>query len=1423
MAVSPLSQCVNVMLDRINTSRELLEFFRGQSFNSLLRRLKTALVTANSVLADAEQKAEHVREVRNWLTELKDAFFLAEDVLDEISTEALRRRVVAEEGGIGGRIRNLMVGREGLQKNMETEMLEVVRRLEYHVKHIEVMGLRDYSGALAPPQRQRSPSSPDLPLHRVIGWEEDKVAFLKLLLSEVEVDNGKPGVIPIVGMPGIGKTTFAQVVYNDSNVTEHFDHKVWIFVGETFDVLRVTKSVLHEITSGAVNTEDLPSLQVQLKESLSGKRFLLILDDFWAESNSEWENFLVSLADGQKGSKIILTTRSEIVCAITQTAQSYPLKLMSDEECWELISRSVFDRELEGIGKKIAKQCKGLPLAAKAIASHLRSKPNHEEWYAVSKNFSSYTSHILPVLKWSFDYLPSRLKRCFAFCSIFPKGYVFNREKLVLLWLAIDLLYQPGSNKRLEDIGDEYINELVARSFLRPLDYNKTSFIMHDLMNDLAKSVSEDFCFRLEDNRSFRIPDKARHFSFSGSQCDASETFNSIQEAKLLRTILPFDLPPDLESLQLTRKDLDQLFQALKRLRILSLSHYHIISLPKSFKGLKHLRYLDLSSTRLKELPEFVCSLCNLQTLLLSNCRSITKLPTSMAELINLRYLDVVGTPLKEMPTGISKLRNLQKLSNFVIGRLSGAGLHELKDLSHLRGTLEISELQNVAFANEARDASLRKKPFLDRLVLKWSAKASNFVPGSSSALACDQREVLKMLHPHPNLKMLSVESYEGATFPSWLGDPSFSGIVSVTLRSCSLCISLPPLGQLPSLKSLTIEKFNILQKVGPEFFFGDNDPPLVPFQSLHTLKFYGMPRWEEWACPELEGELFPSLQKLIIQRCPNLIKEFPNGLPSSIEVSIIDCPLRRGVSGSGISVPEFQSVIPPSPASSRSTSTGSGESSSTKNPRPDATSSSHHGNDETDVPSPFSFHKEAQLHREHEEPYEAEHESSSHHSEEVAVISARYSGYISDLTELHSMSALHHSQSSLLSHTPAFLVGKSSGPGTSFDQLHQKVSTQSPDSSTGGSSSQKMRPSPVQDETDFDRLKVTEISQLMELPQSLQSLQVERCEGLISLPEGLMGRCPNLQELFIVECHSLESFPGGHPPTTLKTIYLRDCKKLEFTESLQTMHTYSQLEYLFIGSSCNKLRSFPLSLFPRLKSLSITDCQNFGSFWIRAGLGEDRIALEALQIRDCPNLETFPPGGLPTPKLASMLLSNCKNLRTLPEKLFGLTSLQSVFINDCSQLETIPGGGFPRSLRTLCISRCEKLTPRIDWGLRDLRNLQNLEIEGGNDGIEPFPEEGLLPKGLFSLRISEFQNLTTLNQKGFQELTALEMMEMNGFEKLQSLPEEGLPCSLSCLRINRCPMLTELLSETETERYKISNIPHVEIDGEVFEQGRYT
>ena len=108
---------------------------------------------------------------------------------------------------------------------------------------------------------------------------------------------------------------------------------------------------------------DLNLLQIRLKESLHGKKFLLVLDDVWNENFIEREVLLKPFRFGTRGSKIIVTTRNERVASIVQTVPTYHLKELLDEDCWRLLAKHAFggqssfaSLDLEVIGREIVRQ-----------------------------------------------------------------------------------------------------------------------------------------------------------------------------------------------------------------------------------------------------------------------------------------------------------------------------------------------------------------------------------------------------------------------------------------------------------------------------------------------------------------------------------------------------------------------------------------------------------------------------------------------------------------------------------------------------------------------------------------------------------------------------------------------------------------------------------------------------------------------------------------------------------------------------------------------------------------------------------------------------------------------------------------------------------------------------------------------------------
>ncbi|KAK4592063.1 hypothetical protein RGQ29_016520 [Quercus rubra] len=1145
---------------------------------------------------------------------------------------------------------------------------------------------------------------------------------------------------------GIGKTTLARLVFDDRKVSQHFDIKAWAQLLHTFDnvvdnTFDVLKAIFESLTLQPCRLKEVNLLQVRLQEILKGKKFLLVLDDMCSNKSTDiykniykkWLFLLSSFEGAAKESCVIVTTDIRSIASMVGTVSAYHMRALSSPDCWSLFAKFAFGNEnpssypeLEAIGRQIAQKCHGLPLAVRALGAVLRFKRQVEEWSAILDHlkhlsFSSVGNDIINLhLRLSYDHLPAHLKRCIAYCSILPPHTEFEKEKLVLLWMAEGLLQQPGANCRMEKIGEEYFQELLFRSFFQQSSCNKSGFMMHHLMSNLASLVSGEYCFRLKDDNTSHISIRTRYLSYLPTL--VGEDKKGIERSKKVSLHSPISIIPDAtykakflrtflllahESLHLSNVVVKGYLSKLKFLRVLSLSHYNITRLPTSIDILKHLRYIDLSHTAIKILPESVCALLNLQTFILSNCHSLTELPKNMSTLTKLRHLHIDGTKLNEMPKEMSRLERLQTLSNFVVGKKSGLTVTELGRLLYLHGTLHISKLQNMVSAKHAAEARLKEKTYLDELVLEWVEYTVD--PKKDG-------DVLEHLVPHTNLKKLRIKFYLGSSFPNWLGDFSFSNMVFLRLSNCNNCLELPPVGQLSSLKVLIIEWMNAVKRVSAEFY-GINKP----FQSLETLTFEGMLEWEEWLSFEVKGDEFPCLQELCIRRCPKLKRNLPKQLPSIVKVEISESlELMNTLTMEALLCKKL-------------------------------------------------------LHY-HDKVLFVSRDKVTSFSEQMNVFtSAGATESPLPITQAAMESSLLRTQGALESSLPMMQVA------TESDE------TVVPNSIWSNQDGLQDLP--------FESMKVSRMSQLMGLT-GLHSLKIEGCDALESMPVEVMTRNPFLQHLYIINCCSFKSFPRSHPPTALKSLYIQNCKQLEFLLPAKRTHQFALLEHLCIGSSCDSMNFFPLDFFPKLKSLSIWACANLHSLSVSVGIQKDLTSLEALEIRDCPNLVSFPKGGLHTPNLTTIWFSNCKNLRELPDQLHSLNSVHSMLINNCPQLVSLSEGGLPSNLSLLSITFCVKLMLGTEWGLHRLDCLSQLEIDGGCGNVVSFPEEKLLPSNLNSLRISGLMNLEYLNYKGLQHLTALKTLEISCCNKLQPFPEEGLPSSLSFLCINECSLLKPKLQK---------------------------
>ncbi|KAL5150631.1 putative disease resistance RPP13-like protein 1 [Glycine soja] len=398
----------------------------------------------------------------------------------------------------------------------------------------------------------------------------------------------------------------------------------------------------------------------------------------------------------------------------------------------------------------------------------------------------------------------------------------------------------------------------------------RTPFVMHDLLNDLAKYVCGDICFRLENDQATNIPKTTRHFSVASDHVTCFDGFRTLYNAERLRTFMSLSEEMSFRNYNrwYCKMSTRELFSKFKFLRVLSLSGYsNLTELPDSVGNLKYLHSLDLSNTGIKKLPESTCSLYNLQILKLNGCKHLKELPSNLHKLTDLHRLELMYTGVRKVPAHLGKLEYLQVLmSSFNVGKSREFSIQQLGELN-LHGSLSIRQLQNVENPSDALAVDLKNKTHLVELELEWD---SDWNPDDSTK----ERDVIENLQPSKHLKKLTMRNYRGKQFPSWLLDNSSCNVVSLSLNNCKGCLCLPPLGRLPSLKELYIEGLDGIVSINADFLGSSS----CSFTSLESLEFSDMKEWEEWECKGVTGA-FPRLRRLSIERCPKLKGHLPEQL----------------------------------------------------------------------------------------------------------------------------------------------------------------------------------------------------------------------------------------------------------------------------------------------------------------------------------------------------------------------------------------------------------------------------------------------------------------------------------------------------------------------------------------------------------------
>ncbi|KAJ9129070.1 hypothetical protein P3X46_034163 [Hevea brasiliensis] len=468
-----------------------------------LEKLRSKVSTIQAVLLDAEQQYSQSHQVKVWVDSLKEAFYDADDLLDEFSTDVLLKQMMTgnkmlKEVRLFFSSSNPFVYGLKMAHKIEKVRSKLDEIAEHKKFHLDKLPEKTF-----PMNGEREQTHSSLP-EAVVGREDDKKKIIDFLLSSSHGEN--VSIISIVGIGGLGKTTLAQFAYNDETVKSNFELKIWVCISENFDVKIIVEKILESLDGEKPKNLEMNTLKDLLHEKINGKKYLLVLDDLWNEDSEKWFHLKDLLVGGRRGSKIIVTTRLKNVAEMIGSTKTHDLQGLLVDDSWSLFANMAFKQgevislDHERIGKEIVAKYAGVPLAIRVIGRLLYFKNTIDEWQHFKEkelpNMNEEGNSIIQTLKLSYNHLPSHLKCCFAYCRLFPKDCKINIPYLVNIWVAQGFIKSSNSEQSLQDRGLKYFKDLSWRSFFQEVEEdalgNLWSCKMHDLMHDLAAQVAGD-------------------------------------------------------------------------------------------------------------------------------------------------------------------------------------------------------------------------------------------------------------------------------------------------------------------------------------------------------------------------------------------------------------------------------------------------------------------------------------------------------------------------------------------------------------------------------------------------------------------------------------------------------------------------------------------------------------------------------------------------------------------------------------------------------------------------------------------------------------------------------------------------------------------------------------------------------------------
>ncbi|EMS68441.1 Disease resistance protein RPP13 [Triticum urartu] len=342
----------------------------------------------------------------------------------------------------------------------------------------------------------------------LVGIEGIRDELIEKLLGQDERSKQQLKTMSIVGFGGLGKTTLARAVYD--KIREEFDCGVFVSMSRNPDITKIFKKMLYGLDSSKFTNineavRDNQQLIEELRAFLQDKRYLIMIDDIWDEG--AWEIINCAFSKSDLGSRVITTTRITSIaqaCCPSSGDIIHKMKSLDNDDSKRLFCKRIFPQgsecpvELEQVSREILKKCGGVPLAIITIArllagNYQQIKPKYQ-WDNILSSIGrglaegGTAKDMQRILSFSYYDLPSHLKTCLLYLTIFPEDYEINKDRLIWRWIAEGFIQGGEQEIRLFDLGEIYFSELVNRNLIQPIAVDVEGRVGACHVHDMALS-----------------------------------------------------------------------------------------------------------------------------------------------------------------------------------------------------------------------------------------------------------------------------------------------------------------------------------------------------------------------------------------------------------------------------------------------------------------------------------------------------------------------------------------------------------------------------------------------------------------------------------------------------------------------------------------------------------------------------------------------------------------------------------------------------------------------------------------------------------------------------------------------------------------------------------------------------------------------